>query len=145
MIMYINEQLDEDHDIDNSEVQLHRLLHPEHCTLSAYIAAHTHGYEVNTGYLGEGKYVSPLHIPALVVGHRHSRVAVCDTGTTKLPLAVITSYMVNIATRSLPISVLNLTISSSSIPTKCVSEILVGNQNRAGAHVCAEMKKDKMK
>jgi len=39
--------------------------------------------------------MTPLHVPPIVVGHIHERVAVCYTGTTKLPLVVRTSYMVN--------------------------------------------------
>ena len=61
-----------------------RLLHPGHCTLSAYISSHETGIETNTGYISNDNYVSPLHVPAIVVGHRHSRVAVCNTGTTTL-------------------------------------------------------------
>jgi hypothetical protein len=50
---------------------------------------------VDTGWLTDGPYVVPLHLPVAVVGHRHKRIAVCDTRTTKLPLVVTVSYLLS--------------------------------------------------
>ena len=70
-------------------------LYSGHCTLSQYVSEHTQGHAINTGWLTDGPYIVPLHLPVAVVGHRHKRIAVCDTGTTKLPLVVTVSYLLS--------------------------------------------------
>lgn len=75
---------------------VHRLMHRGHATLSNYMHCHIHGVDINTGYINDGRYITPLHVPSVVVGHTHQRIAVCDTGTTKLALLVTTSYMVSL-------------------------------------------------
>ena len=74
---------------------MHRLLYRGYCTLSSYIHAHTSSVGLNTGYIPSHGYITPLHVPALVVGRVHTRIAVCNTGTTKLPQVVKISYMVS--------------------------------------------------
>jgi len=86
---------DEDSDQYDGPKATHRLMYSGHSTLSNYMQCHSHGMDINTGYITDERYIIPLHIPPLVVGHIHERIAVCDTGTTKLPLLVRTSYMVN--------------------------------------------------
>jgi hypothetical protein len=43
---------------------------------------------VCTGYLGNQSYITPLHHISVIPGHSTHRVAVCDTGSTKLGMLV---------------------------------------------------------
>jgi hypothetical protein len=51
------------------------------CVLSRYIRT---GSPIETGFLGYQPYVTPLHLFSIVPGHSNLRVAVCDTGSTRV-------------------------------------------------------------
>ena len=48
------------------------------------LAEHTSNICVESGYVGNAGYVTPLHQISVVPGHTINRVGVCSTGTTKL-------------------------------------------------------------
>ena len=53
------------------------------CTLSCYLNdTHKNNYYF-TGYLGEEKFITPLHYLSVIPGHTISRMAVSRTLTTK--------------------------------------------------------------
>lgn len=73
----------------------HVLICPDHSILSRYVHNHSDNLDIETGYITDGSYVTPLHIPALIVGHTHTRIGVYTSSTTKLSLPVTVSYHVN--------------------------------------------------
>ena len=75
----------------------YRSVYPSHNTLCRYIHEHSQSNTVTTGYLGDDKYIVPLHIPSIIPGHTHSRIAVCYGDATKLGIDVsITSRLVTL-------------------------------------------------
>ena len=66
----------------------YRSIYGGHCVLSRYLSELQRGTTVTVGWLGDSKFITPLHVPSIVVGHVHERIGVCDTSTTKLPARV---------------------------------------------------------
>jgi RNA polymerase Rpb2, domain 6 len=62
----------------------YRHLGPGSCVLSRYIGEYRTGSPIETGFLGDQRYVIPLHLSSIVPGHSNLRVAVCDTGSTRV-------------------------------------------------------------
>ena len=66
-----------------------------HNVLCRFINEHSKDLAVTTGHLGRSSYVITLHIRSLVPGHSQHRIAVCDSGTTKLGFDTMVTYMLD--------------------------------------------------
>lgn len=77
------------HELLSEPTSQTRVIDPEHNILCRYISEHSHGVILTNGYVGRHRYVTPLHVPAMVVGHSHRRVAVNQSSTTKVGVEVV--------------------------------------------------------
>ena len=93
-ILSVSDSLLSDGDVLGLDVdeRNHRSVYSGHNILSAYLSSMTQEHSVETGWVTDDKYVVPLHVPSLVVGHVHKRIGVCDTGTTKVATHVYVDY-----------------------------------------------------
>lgn len=83
------------YDSTSAQSNEYRSLADHNNILSRYIHEHDTGILIQSGYLGTSKYIIPLHVPCMVVGHTHKRIAVHDSGTTKLAQTVLVSCLMN--------------------------------------------------
>ena len=79
----------------NSVAEEYRSVDTGHNVLCRFINEHIKGLAVTTGHLGSSSYVTPLHILSLVPRHSQHRIAVCDSGTTKLGVDTIVTCMLD--------------------------------------------------
>ena len=71
-----------------SNYREYRSIDTRHNILCRYINEHSNRQAVSNGYLGNNKYIVPLHIPSIIPGHTHSRIAVCYGDTTNVGINV---------------------------------------------------------
>eukprot|EP00978_Attheya_sp_CCMP212_P010556 scaffold25642_cov73-Attheya_sp.AAC.3 len=93
-IISVSESLLSDGDVlglDTNE-RNYRSVYSGHNILSAYLSSMVQEQPVETGWVTDNRYVIPLHVPSVVVGHVHKRIAVCDTGTTKVATHAYVDY-----------------------------------------------------
>ena len=75
----------------------HRSISTDHSTLSRYINEHSCELMIETGYLGTFKYISTLHVPAMVPGHIHKLICINQSQTTRLGTTLLVSSIVSVA------------------------------------------------
>ena len=77
----------------------YRSIDTSHNILCRFMNEHSRGIAITTGHVGNTRYVVPLHVPPVVIGHSHMRIAVHDSGTTKLGMKVSVVSRINVDTR----------------------------------------------